>query len=166
MLGLTTLAMVATTTALPASSPTSSSSGSGLNIINNLSDDIYLWTVTDTPGDQKTLSKGNSHSETWQTNSNGGGVSIKLSTSDSKDSVLQFEYTQDGDTLYWDLSSINLNKDSSFVTQGFKVTTDDDSCKTAQCDAGDSNCAASYQHPDDVNTNSCRKSAAFTLTLG
>jgi hypothetical protein len=115
---------------------------------------------------QTLTSGGGTYSENWATNSNGGGISIKMSTSENQDSVLQFEYTQDGSTLYWDLSSINLDSDSEFVKSGFSVTPSDSSCSAASCAAGDSNCADSYQHPDDTNTNSCSTSAQYTLTLG
>jgi len=115
----------------------------------------------------QTLASGESFDgHTWLTNSNGGGISIKLSTSDLCDSVLQFEYTQSGEVLYWDLSSINLLKTSSFVTAGFGVSISDSSCTTATCSAGDANCIESYQHPDDVNTLACTIDAAYTLTLG
>jgi hypothetical protein len=109
---------------------------------------------------------GGIYTESWRTNSDGGGISIKMSTSESEDSVLQFEYTKGDSTLWWDLSSINLASDSSFVSSGFAVTTDDSSCTSAKCAAGDTTCAASYQEPDDVDTHSCSTSAAFTLNLG
>ncbi|KAE8381860.1 hypothetical protein BDV26DRAFT_254764 [Aspergillus bertholletiae] len=89
-----------------------------------------------------------------------------MATTDSESSVLQFEYTADGDTLYWDLSSINLDSDSEFITAGFAATPNDSSCTAATCSAGDTDCADSYQEPDDTNTNSCSSSAGITLTLG
>ncbi|KAL5365799.1 hypothetical protein BJX96DRAFT_159774 [Aspergillus floccosus] len=148
-------------------SSTSGSGGGSVQIVNNMGSTVYLWTTSATSGDMQTLtSGGGTYSEKWATNSNGGGISIKMSTSESQDSVLQFEYTEDGDKLYWDLSSINLDSDSEFVKSGFSVTPSDSSCSAASCAAGDSNCADSYQHPDDTNTNSCSTSAQYTLTLG
>ncbi|KAJ5108332.1 hypothetical protein N7456_005007 [Penicillium angulare] len=151
-----------------ASASSSSSTGGGLQIVNNMDSTVYLWTTSDSSGDMQSItSGGGTHSESWETNSNGGGISIKLSTSESEDSVLQFEYTQEtDDTLYWDLSSINLDSSSDFIKSGFAVTISDDSCTAASCSAGDSDCLASYQQPDDVDTNSCSTSASYTLTLG
>ncbi|KAJ5330474.1 Secreted thaumatin-like protein calA [Penicillium atrosanguineum] len=144
-------------------------SGSGsVQFVNNMSDDVYMWTTSADPGEMQTLSGGGgTFSQAWQTNSNGGGISIKLSTTTSDtDSVLQFEYTVDSDTLYWDMSSINMDSSSDFVTNGFSVVPSDSSCTTATCAPGDTDCADSYQHPDDVNTLSCSTSATYVVTLG
>ncbi|CDM29521.1 hypothetical protein DTO013E5_5150 [Penicillium roqueforti] len=149
-----------------ASTATATATGSGVTIVNNLEDTVYLWVVTEDPGEMQTVAPGESFSDTWLTNSNGGGISIKMSTTEVCDDVLQFEYTQSGDILFWDLSSINLVKTSTFVTAGFGVTISDESCTTATCAAGDADCVESYQQPDDVNTLACSLDAAYTLTLG
>jgi hypothetical protein len=115
---------------------------------------------------QTMKSGGGDYSEKWNTNSNGGGISIKMSTSESEDSVLQFEYTQDGSTIYWDMSSIDLDSTSDFVKSGFTVEPSDSSCTSVSCAAGDAGCKEAYQKPDDVATNSCSLDAGFTLTLG
>ncbi|KAJ5373253.1 hypothetical protein N7517_005259 [Penicillium concentricum] len=143
-----------------------SNGGGGLQIVNNMGTDLYVWTITDNPGEMKTLSAGGDFSEEWTTNDNGGGVSIKISASEDRDSVLQFEYTQDGDTLFWDMSSIDLDETSAFVKSGFTVQPSDTSCRTVSCAPGDVNCKDAYQLPDDVNTYSCSLSSGFTLTLG
>ncbi|CAG8890984.1 unnamed protein product [Penicillium egyptiacum] len=166
--------LAATAAALPHSArsgesgavETRDSGSGGLQIVNNMGTDVYLWTTSSDAGSMKTLSTGGDYSEDWTTNSNGGGISIKISTSESKDSVLQFEYTQDGDTLFWDMSSIDLDETSDFVKSGFTVEPSDSSCKSVSCAAGDVNCKDAYQLPDDVNTYSCSLSAGFTLTLG
>jgi hypothetical protein len=166
--------LAATAAALPHSARSGESgaveardSGSGgLQIVNNMDTDVYLWTTASDPGSMKTLSTGGDYSEDWITNSNGGGISIKISTSESQDSVLQFEYTQDGEKLFWDMSSIDLDETSDFVKSGFTVQPSDSSCKSVSCAAGDANCKDAYQLPDDVNTYSCALSAGFTLTLG
>ncbi|CAG8212101.1 unnamed protein product [Penicillium salamii] len=160
--------VASTSTLVPSTSSSApSATGSGLSIQNNLDETVYLWVVTETQGEMQTLKSGETFDgHTWLTNSNGGGISIKMSTSELCDSVLQFEYTQSGNVLFWDLSSINLIKTSSFVTAGFGVTISDSSCKSATCAAGDANCIESYQHPDDVNTLACTVDAAYTLTLG
>ena len=160
--------ILATTAAagLPHRARASITSGN-VQFVNNMGSDIYLWTTSSDPGSMKTLtSGGGTYSEEWQTNSNGGGISIKLSTTQNEDSVLQFEYTVDSDTLYWDLSSINLDSSSDFIKSGFSVKPSDSSCKAATCEPGDANCADSYQHPDDVNTLSCSVDAQYIVTLG
>ncbi|KAJ5626999.1 hypothetical protein N7528_004426 [Penicillium herquei] len=141
--------------------------GSGVKIYNNMNETIYLWTTSDVSEGMNTLiPKGGSYYETWQINSDGGGISIKMGTDTEEQSVLQFEYTKEDETLWWDMSSINLDKDSAIVKAGFEVTSNDSSCSTVTCDAGDADCSESYQHPDDIDTLSCTSSAAFVLTLG
>ncbi|RHZ47210.1 hypothetical protein CDV55_100245 [Aspergillus turcosus] len=138
----------------------------GVEIVNNMSETVYLWSVSDTSSEMQTIPVGGSYTETWRTNPNGGGISIKMSTAADLASVLQFEYTEAGETLFWDLSSINLNPQSPIVAAGFGVSISDPSCPTATCAPGDVNCAESYQFPDDHNTRACGTGAAFTLTLG
>ncbi|KAE8140189.1 hypothetical protein BDV38DRAFT_27437 [Aspergillus pseudotamarii] len=154
----------ASASASPSASASAGGSGS-VNIVNNLGSTVYLWSTSDSSSDTQTISSGASYSEAWKTEST-GGISIKMATTDSESSVLQFEYTADGDTVYWDLSSINLGSDSEFITAGFSATPNDSSCSSASCAAGDTNCAQSYQKPDDTDTNSCSASAGITVTLG
>ncbi|KAJ6132081.1 hypothetical protein N7471_007296 [Penicillium samsonianum] len=162
----TTSAPSSTTSAPSSTSSSPAATGSGVSIVNNLPDTVYLWVVTETAGEMQTLASGESFHDTWLTNSNGGGISIKMSTTEICDSVLQFEYTKSGNMLFWDMSSINLLKTSAFVSAGFAVTVSDASCPTSTCAAGDADCVQSYQHPDDVNTLACGIDAAYTLTLG
>ncbi|KAJ5983890.1 Secreted thaumatin-like protein calA [Penicillium waksmanii] len=163
----TTTPSASASSSASASASSTSSTGSGINIVNNMDQTIYIWSTSDSTSDMQTLSSGGgTYTESWRTNSDGGGISIKMATSESEDSVLQFEYTKGDDTLWWDLSSINLASDSSFISSGFGVTTDDSSCSSATCSAGDTDCADSYQQSDDVDTFSCSTSAAFTLNLG
>ncbi|KAJ5090052.1 Secreted thaumatin-like protein calA [Penicillium argentinense] len=155
------------TTSGSASASATATSGSGINIVNNLSQTVYLWSTSDTTNNMQTITPGGGiYTEKWRTNSDGGGISIKMATSDSEESVLQFEYTKSADTLWWDLSCINLDSDSLFISSGFDVTTDDSSCSSATCAVGDTDCANAYQQSDDVDTFSCSTSAAFTLNLG
>jgi len=163
----TATASSASASASSASASATSSTGSGINIVNNMNQTVYLWSTSDSASDMQTLSAGGgTYTESWRTNSDGGGISIKMATTENEDSVLQFEYTKSDEILFWDLSSINLDSDSLFVSSGFAVTTDDSSCSSATCSAGDTDCAYSYQQSDDVDTFSCSTSAAFTLNLG
>ncbi|RDW74478.1 putative antigenic thaumatin domain protein [Aspergillus mulundensis] len=162
---LSLAATLATASALPVNAVPRGISG-GVTIINNLSQDVYLWSVSATSSPMVTLPSGQAYQETWQTNPNGGGVSIKLGCTQDGSDVLQYEYTQAGNVLFWDMSSINLNANSPLIAAGFGVTIDDSSCDTVTCAPGDANCSESYQFPDDHNTRACSTSAAYTLTLG
>ncbi|KAJ5692548.1 Secreted thaumatin-like protein calA [Penicillium macrosclerotiorum] len=163
----TSSASASVTASSTASASTSTSTSGSVKIVNNLDKTVYLWSTSNESSSMKTLSSnGGTYSESWQTNSDGGGISIKMATTESEDSVLQFEYTKTDETIWWDLSSINLASTSEFISSGFAVTSDDSSCATASCSAGDTDCADSYQESDDVDTRSCSSSAAFTMTIG
>jgi hypothetical protein len=161
---ISTTSTSASTSASP-SATTNSSSGS-VQIVNNLDSTVYLWSTSDTSSAMQTITSGETYSETYQTNSNGGGISIKIATTESQASVLQFEYTKDSDTLYWDLSAIDMDSDSEFITAGFSATPSDSSCTSVTCAAGDGDCSEVYQESDDVATQSCSATAGITFTLG
>ncbi|GIJ86584.1 hypothetical protein Asppvi_005474 [Aspergillus pseudoviridinutans] len=152
-------------TSVSPSATTSSSRGS-VKILNNLGSTVYLWSTSDTSSAMQTIASGETYSETYQTNSDGGGISIKMATTESQASVLQFEYTKDSDTLYWDLSAIDMDSDSKFITAGFSATPSDSSCSSVTCTAGDSDCSEVYHESDDVATQSCSATAGITVTLG
>lgn len=149
---------------------TAPASGSVL-ITNNLNTDIYAWSVSDNVGPMQTLSaNGGTYTEAWRVNPNGGGVSIKLATTPSQSDVLQFEYTQVPDTIFWDLSCINMEANSEFTKYGFSVLPSEGesaSCPSAVCKAGDSACAAAYLQPtDDRATHGCPINTGLALTIG
>ncbi|CAI7609296.1 unnamed protein product [Penicillium pancosmium] len=155
--------------ALPGDMATAAS-GSVL-ITNNLNQDIYAWSVSQDVGPMQILTaNGGTYSEQWQTNPNGGGISIKLATDPSQSDVLQFEYTQATDTIFWDLSCINMGTGSEFTKYGFAVvpsTDASDSCPQAICQAGDANCASAYLQPtDDHATHGCPINTGLGLTIG
>lgn len=172
-------ALATLATALPSGMVrrTSNTAPSGSVVITNTLDhDIYAWSVTDNVGPMQTISaNGGTLSEKWRTNSNGGGVSIKLADNKNQDDVLQFEYTQSSDTIFWDLSCIDMDKNdqgSIFTTYGFAVEpsnsgSDKSSCPTAICKAGDKKCAAAYLQPtDDHATHGCPIDTGLALTIG
>ncbi|RAH43770.1 putative extracellular thaumatin domain protein, partial [Aspergillus brunneoviolaceus CBS 621.78] len=166
-------ALVASVAGLAAALPHTrrqNTAGGGVTIVNNIGSDVYAWSVSDRVSNMETLSAGGgSYTSSWQTNDNGGGISIKLSTSQSQADVLQFEYTQSGDTIFWDMSSINLSPDSDFVKYGFSVvpSSGGGNCPTVTCSAGNTNCQEAYQQPDDNHaTHGCPIDTSFTLTLG
>lgn len=144
--------------------------GGSVEIVNNLEHDVYAWSVTDRAGDMKTLSAGGgSYSEPFQTNSNGGGVSIKLSTQPDQTDVLQFEYTEGGDTIFWDMSCIDMGSNSKFTDYGFTVepSATGANCPSVNCHAGDKSCADAYLQPkDDHATHGCPIDTSFKVNIG
>ncbi|RAL10876.1 putative extracellular thaumatin domain protein [Aspergillus homomorphus CBS 101889] len=150
--------------------PSRRSTGGGVTIVNSMGATVYAWSVSDRVSDMSTLSAGGgSYTTGWETNDNGGGISVKLSTSQTQADVLQFEYTKAGDTIFWDMSSINLSAESEFVKYGFSVIPSQsaENCPTVTCAPGDINCSEAYQQPDDNHaTHGCPIDTTFTLTLG
>lgn len=142
----------------------------GVNIVNNLGSTVYAWSVSDRVSHMHTLSAGGgSYQEAWQSNDNGGGISIKLSLSQDQSDVLQFEYTQAGDTIFWDMSCIDMGSSSKFTEYGFAVQPSQTAanCPSVNCAAGDSSCAEAYLQPkDDHATHGCPIDTSFQLSLG
>lgn len=139
----------------------------GIKIVNNLEKTVYLWSVSETSGPMETVKSGETWSDNWKTNPDGGGISIKLSFTEEQTDVLQYEYTLEEPTIWWDLSCINMGDNSEFSTMGFDVSSSDGSCESASCPAGDFACAAAYLFPDDNQaTRSCQSQDLLVLTLG
>ncbi|RAH67459.1 putative antigenic thaumatin domain protein [Aspergillus aculeatinus CBS 121060] len=138
-----------------------------VQIVNNLNHTIYAWSVSNTQGEMQTLvPAGGTFTESWRTNPDGGGISIKLSSTTEVSKVLQFEYTAESETVWWDLSCINMEKNSWFTEYGFSAVPSVESCPSAKCAAGDSDCSEAYQNPDDVDTLSCSSDSVIKLVLG
>jgi hypothetical protein len=140
----------------------------GVTVVNNMAKTVYLWSVANVANDSMvTLNHGQTYEEDWRVNSNGGGVSLKISTTPEQQDVLQYEYTLASPTIFWDLSCIDMGTGSEFTTVGFAVTSDNPSCVSATCKPGDSACAAAYLFPtDDHATHGCDASTHMTLNLG
>ncbi|KAF9885352.1 hypothetical protein FE257_012969 [Aspergillus nanangensis] len=140
----------------------------GVLIVNNMDIPVYAWSVADGPVEMMTLpALGGSYTEQWRTNSNGGGISIKLSTDPVQSDVLQFEYTEAGDTIFWDMSAVDLSLESIFTDRGFFVTPSDPICPAVTCQAGDKACSEAYLQPfDDHATHGCPINTFLTLNLG
>ncbi|KAE8380033.1 hypothetical protein BDV26DRAFT_150114 [Aspergillus bertholletiae] len=166
---ITLAALASLATALPAVQPVKRDGG--VTITNNIPETVYAWSVSDRVSNMHTLSAGGgSYQESWQTNDNGGGISIKLSSTQEQTNVLQFEYTQSGDTIYWDMSCIDLTGDNIFTKYGFSVTpstSDGANCPSVNCAAGDTACAEAYLKPDDDHaTHGCPIDTTFAVSLG
>ncbi|KAJ5773580.1 hypothetical protein N7457_008476 [Penicillium paradoxum] len=144
--------------------------GGGVTITNNLQQDVYAWSVAGDVGPMQTIkSGGGTLSETWRKNPNGGGISIKLALDPEQHDVLQFEYTDAGDTIFWDLSCIDMKSSNKFTNYGFAVRPSDETstCPKAICKAGDTACSAAYLIPtDDHATHGCPIDTALDLSIG
>ncbi|KAL1967558.1 hypothetical protein VTN77DRAFT_3073 [Rasamsonia byssochlamydoides] len=149
-------------------SSSGSSSGGGVTIINNMEDTMYLWSVANSAdAPMVTLGQGETYSENWRLNPDGGGISIKMATTPSQADVLQYEYTLVDPVIYWDLSCINMGTNSEFTKVGFAVTSDNPNCQSATCAPGDTACADAYLFPtDDQATHGCQASTHMTLNIG
>lgn len=79
-----------------------------ISIKNQCDFPVNLWSVSDQQGPMVTLSSnGGEYSETYRTNPNGGGISIKITPEDYvTDPVTQLEYTLT-DLIWYDVSNIN-----------------------------------------------------------
>lgn len=176
----TTVAVdVPAATATPSAVPSTgigagpSTDGTGMTIVNNLKIPIYVWSVAETQGEMHTLQPGEKFSEAYKTNSNGGGVSLKVGLLPALGKVLQLEYTLDGEKLFYDMSSIDLLELTEIIAEGFGLTNNADrnsvaetECEPVVCAGGDKTCAASYQHPDDVATHACPSKYGQVLNVG
>lgn len=170
-----TIAAIASLGALASALPATmqrrdNSTAGGVDIVNNLGKTIYLWSVSNTAdAEMVTLTPGGQgYSEDWRLNPDGGGISIKISTTPDQADVLQYEYTLSDPIIYWDLSCINMGSNSTFSTAGFAVTSNDSgNCPSATCKPGDSACADAYLIPtDDHATHGCPETVRMTLNLG
>ncbi|KAK8244467.1 hypothetical protein IWZ00DRAFT_498258 [Phyllosticta capitalensis] len=157
--------------ALLAAAPIASAGSAG--VINNCDYDVNLWTA-DTERGQKgphSLSAGGSWSEEYYMvgsgSSTNGGVSIKLSTSDScEGSITQFEYTYSSDgspDLWYDISNVNCKGDACpFYLDGFYL----DAPTTVNCGPLTAVCDAVYNEwNDDTATHGTTSSKDLTLYL-
>ncbi|EFR01134.1 LOW QUALITY PROTEIN: hypothetical protein MGYG_09040 [Nannizzia gypsea CBS 118893] len=68
----------------------------------------YLWPIAGSTGEKMiTLKDGETYSEKYRTNSNGGGISIKMATDKNHKDSSQFEYTLKDLQIFYDLSNID-----------------------------------------------------------
>jgi hypothetical protein len=129
---------------------------------NECSSDVYVWTVSDTPGTMVTIPAGGKYSEAYQANPDGGGISMKIATSTEQSTITQFEYTLT-DVLWYDISNIN---GFPFMASGLTLIPSDSSCRSMICPAGVELCTAAYNQPDDnAATAMCSNTGDMTLIL-
>lgn len=147
---------------------------SSASVVNHCNFDVYLWSVSATPGSMQTLkANGGSYSEQYQTNSNGGGISIKMSTTNSlySGNPTQFEYTYTPSGQWagvaYDISNIDGDP---FKGANVNVvpTGSGGSCSTVQCAAG-GGCTDVYYQPDNnyaVHTCPIDSSLTYNICAG
>lgn len=139
----------------------------GVNIVNNMNQTVYYTSVANQPNNSMIeLLAGSSIYESWCLPPV-GGVSVKLSTTPDLDNILQFEYTLNEPTIYWDLSCINMDIPSLFTEAGFSVTSDNSDCQSAICTPGENYCTDAYMFPSDNQVvRGCEAATKLTLSLG
>lgn len=124
---------------------------------------VYLWSVSDQVNPMQTLdANSGNYSESYRTNADGGGISIKISRDQSQDTVTQFEYTLTN-TLWYDVSNIN---GYPFQDWGLTLVPSEDGCPNVLCAAGVAACSDAYNVPTDNHaTSACSTEANTVLVL-
>lgn len=158
-------AMASLAPAAFAQNDTGGGGGAGNAIINNhCSDDIYVWSIDATAhAKQHIIASGESYSEPYRINPNGGGISLKMSLNEEHDEISQFEYTLVDPKVFYDLSNVD---GYPFAEGGISIEPSDSSCTTISCDAGEPNCKEAYNEPyDDWATHGCSSDTDLVLEL-
>jgi hypothetical protein len=140
-------------------------------INNNCAFPVYLWTVDAdrNPGSPETIGAGQTWSEGYHTPGS-GGVSLKLSTTPSKQYITQFEYTVQSylsnPFVWYDGSNVDCtDSQCPFWNYGVSLKTSDSSCPTRDCPVAQT-CSGFYTiWNDDVNSLSCGDNADTIMTL-
>ena len=152
-------------------------------IKNSCADDVYFWSVGDSPGDMTTVAGGSSSSpQTYYSKSGGGGISMKIGTKYTSGpktgqipgiwdlpapNMTQMEYTvgspgPPANAVFYDISNIN---GYPFVKGGVKMTSSDGSVNV-MCPKDVQYCQAAYNAPhDDHATGSAPDHIDLTLEL-
>ena len=141
---------------------------------NNCDHPVYLWAVSDTQGPCQTLAPGQSRSQEYQINPNGGGSSIKISPKDDASSdITQFEYTYTPGSvfgaIFYDISNINGEPFSDVLTElvpELNGASNTSSCSTVQCPKNQAQCVGAYNWwNDDQATHSCPEGTSLTFNV-
>lgn len=148
-----------------------STTGLGNVVIdNNMGITLYLWSVDAKEGPMHAVVPGASYQETYRLRPDGGGISIKVSTSqDINGDIIQFEYTQAGEKVFWDVSCVNTKAGSPYYDKGIiLLPSNTNDCPHAfACFRGDSNCKYVYhKSSDDDAAHGCPIRTSFYLKLG
>ncbi|OCK73214.1 hypothetical protein K432DRAFT_313405, partial [Lepidopterella palustris CBS 459.81] len=129
--------------------------------------EVYVWSVANVTNDTVNYlapTVGNFH-ETYRTNPNGGGISLKIATTPVDSDITQFEYTYltGNPNVYYDISNIN---GYPFEEWGLTLSSSSPNCSSIFCSPGVTLCPDVYNQPgDDFATKNCDVSTNLTLTL-
>lgn len=126
---------------------------------------IYLWSVSATQNAMLTIEPwGQQYQEQYQLVDGGNaGVSLKVSkNAGNLNTITQFEYTLQGNTVWYDISNINgwpFENDG-----GIKLIPSISSCDSVTC-ANGGICSMAYNQPDDNQVvRACSASGSLSLT--
>ncbi|MCJ1476290.1 hypothetical protein MMC13_004956 [Lambiella insularis] len=132
---------------------------------NECSFPVYMWSVGGSQSPMQTIQPwGTQYQEAYQLVDGGNaGVSIKISKeSGNLNTITQFEYTLNGDTVWYDISNINgwpFQNDG-----GIKLIPSISTCEARTC-ANGGICSQAYNQPDDNQVvRACSASGSLTLT--
>lgn len=157
-------------TALAASAFFSLGNAAVAAVRNNCGSPMYLWSVGDVMSEMVEIpDKMTIYNETYRARSNSGGISLKISGTDTlSKNQTQFEYTIDEDavqgaTVWYDISNVDGNALSNVH---YKLEASDPDCPVVQCAAQDLQCKEVYnKHDDDHATHACDINADLIFTL-
>jgi hypothetical protein len=132
----------------------------GRAIVTNQCDEpIYLWSVGGSIGEQKTITKDTSYSETFHTDPTSGGIALKISPIEGglfKPNVSQtnFAYSLDVNQVWYDMSDLFGD---GFAGRTLKVTPTDSSCESITWGYG--------KPPAGSQVKSCQAETNLELTF-
>jgi hypothetical protein len=129
--------------------------------------EVYVWSVANVPNNTINYLAPviGDFNETYRTNPNGGGISLKIATAPVDSDITQFEYTYltENPNVYYDISNVN---GYPFEEWGLALSPPAPNCSSISCDPGVALCPDVYNKPDDdLATKNCDVSANLTLTL-
>ena len=135
-------------------------------IANWCSFEVYVWSVANVTNNTINYLAPiiGEFSETYRTNPNGGGISLKISMTPVDSNITQFEYTYhiNDSNIFYDISNVN---GYPFEEWGLALSPSSPNCSSISCDPYVPVCADVYNQPSDFATKNCDVSANLTLTL-
>jgi hypothetical protein len=140
--------------------------------------EYFLWSVSNIPSEMQHLPPGGVWHETYRTNPNGGGVSVKLSKVKAPIDISQIEYTVDtvNAKIWYDLSNIDAVQQIP-VTDGIRIAPQYSgplqpssphlsNCVTVYCPPNITLCHGIYNKwNDDHATHACPLSTDLVVEL-
>jgi hypothetical protein len=132
--------------------------------------EVYVWSIANVTNNTINYLAPitGDFSETYRTNPNGGGISLKIATIPDDLYITQFEYTYhtDNPNVYYDISNI---EGYPFEIWGLALSPSTPSapfCSSISCDPGVALCPDAYnEYDDDYVVRNCDVSTDLTLTL-